>query len=166
MNALQFRVYQCKAGHFHILTDPVVPSWPFWSLGVGLQLIDFCIQHFVDLGSPDAEHERRSFEALKQELECLSRTQLRDSSGRFSKGFRLPRQRPRLNEYSVATWWPAFFGGQGKNVYVYHDLLMREIPLRCDFIARPGDDLPLTLYQLERLSASSRTVEEVDKGRK
>ena len=161
MSDVKFRVYKCKAGHFHLLTGYDVPSFPFWCLGTGFMLIDFCKEQMIDPSSSDAAHEYEKLDALKPRIEQLSRRQCIDSKGRFTKGFFLPRRRPPLNEHSVAEWWAKFFNGEAHNVYVYSELLMRHIPLRCDFIDRPGDEKQLGLFQLERLKAKPRTVREL-----
>ncbi len=161
MSKLKFQIYQCRTGHFHLLTSYSTPSWPFWCLGTGLQLVEFCRRHLIDHQSPDAVHEYEMLDNLKDEIKCLSRAQCVDERGRFKKGFLLSRRRPPLDEYDVAKWWGKFFSGQTGNVYVYSELLMRHIPLRCNFVDRPGDDKSLTLFRLEKLEAKPRTVREL-----
>lgn len=147
--------------HFHLLNNPEIPSWPFWSLDIGLTLVDFCIDRLISPDDPDLPLEKEQAAATRARLIEMSRIQPRQHRGKFRKGFLLPRERSRFDQGEVAGSWAAFFRGETGCVHVYEDLLVRHVPLiGCDFINRPNEKeiAARGLMVLEKSFATPRTL--------
>lgn len=108
MGNYRAQLHHCVEGkHWHFLTGMEVPSWPFWSLEIGLRLADFMAEHMAE-----GEEDLRRIQELKEELRTLSRTNLRGPRGLYS-GLVLPRK---MRDWEaggkIAEKWATFFREQ------------------------------------------------------
>lgn len=146
-----WRLHLCKAGHFHLVEGTKTPSWPLWSLREARTLFDTVIR-------PHSEGpaEIREIGVLLRKVRCLTAVPTRDARGRFAGRVVRLRALP-LDFTTVAQSWAAFWRGEDRHVgYVSHELPGRSVfvPLRCDFVLRPGETDDMDVKQLAELPAT------------
>lgn len=138
-NAVKVYHCPCGAGHFHLLTGTPTPSWPFWSLKVGLEMLEIAKVQFP-LPADVAQF-------LEDELHRLASSQPRDKKGRFQKPLLRREDLGDIDMGSVACQWSALFSGESE-VMNYTANWAGEnggpripgpfvVPLECHFVGRP-----------------------------
>jgi len=153
-----FKLHKCGKGHnhFHIICGPRIGliSYPFSSQAAAQDLIEEFFTDMID-GDPEvAAFERVEIERIRQELISLTTLPRRDERGRFV-GPGLSRQGIERWEAFVRQGWAEFFTGKEKNIGYVQSVFARDVfvPLRCDFVDRPGEESIRSLRDHEKLPA-------------
>ncbi len=161
-----FELHHCTNDHdhFHIIIGPTLAgvSNPFLSFEAGKQLVKE-MEGMIDDDPALAAFERKEMKRIGREIEVLSRTQRR-LNGKFAQGYMLAPQGGIMPwEGSAYQSWRDFITEKSKSVgYVVWQLgTAYAVPLRCDFVDRPGEDRVTDVRQLEKLPVRAKTLEEV-----
>lgn len=161
-----FELHQCCKGHdhFHIIIGPTLHgvSNPFLSFEAGKQLVKE-LRGMIDDDPALAAFERKEMKRLEREIEELSRTRRR-VNGKFDRGYMLAPQGGIMPwEDSAYQSWRDFVAGKSKSVgyVVWQFGTAYAVPLRCDFVDRPGEDVVTDVCELEKLPVRPKTLEEV-----
>lgn len=161
-----FALHHCTKGHdhFHIIIGPTMQgvSNPFLSFEAGKQLMKE-MRSMIDDDPRLAAFERKEIKRIEREIEKLSRTRQR-TSGKFARGYMLAPQGGIMPwEGTAYQSWRDFITGKSESVgYVVWQLgTAYSVPLRCDFVDRPGEDTITDVCELEKLPVKPRKLEEV-----
>ncbi len=161
-----FELHHCGKGHdhFHIIIGPTLQgvSNPFLSFEAGKQLVQE-MRGMIDDDPVLAAFERNEMKRLERQLEELSRTRRR-VNGKFARGYMLAPQGGIMPwEGSAYQSWRDFINGKSNQVgyVVWQFGTAYAVPLRCDFVDRPGEDAVTDVRELEKLPVRPRTLEEV-----
>lgn len=161
-----FELHYCGKGHdhFHVIIGPTLQgvSNPFLSFKAGKQLVKE-LYGMIDDDPALAAFERKEMRRIEREMEELSRTQRR-VNGKFARGYVLAPQSGIMPwEGSAYQNWRDFVAGKSQTVgyVVWHLGTAYAVPLRCDFVDRPGEDGVTDVRELEKLPVRPRTLKEV-----
>lgn len=147
MSERKIGVHYCRCsngvGHGHLLTGGKTPSWPFWSLEMGMEMLEFSRDN---MGVEEA-----TFNLLKVELEKLALKPRDPKSGCFQKPL-LPRwDIGDIDKAHLAWAWSQFFTGKSETMnYVVEWATVGKggyfpgpfvLPLECSFVKRPEGEV-------------------------
>lgn len=146
-------LYSCKAdNHHHFIIGPENISWPFWSRAAGVRLADYSASMYSASASVKERGEIEAvFRQLKEDVEVLARARNRDERGRFTSGFRMPREFL-YQEGNVAVSWSRFRRGDSAAMcyWVENTLGSFLLPLYCDFVRREEEPKEGVVLRLDR----------------
>ena len=141
----EWQLYQCRTSHFHFLSEPERPSWPFWSQWAGNLMLDLVSHNTEHWPAKDRDLWECEIARMRQELGKLASQRRRNKLGQFEEGrgddqFVLPKRQSRRDQGDTAEQWQDFFAGKFGNVFIYvDDVWCQHFPLTCDFIYRRGE---------------------------
>src|SRR3989344_4036957 len=82
----EWKLHQCKAGHFHFLSLPDFPSWPFWSLWAGRLMLKLVAKNDGSWPSEDQILWKKEIAMMHRELKKLVGQRRRNKLGQFEEG--------------------------------------------------------------------------------